>query len=94
MESSIVIIGCNHTVGQLASMHHHVWRSVSTREGANITQVLDIFVEDYEPFTIYNLQIQTELTLFIYQNKSAQDAPKHYQPWKAHTFEMSRKEMQ
>jgi hypothetical protein len=46
-------------------MHHHMWWSVSTNEGANTTQVLNVFAEDCEPFTI-QFTDTIELTLFIY----------------------------
>jgi hypothetical protein len=76
IESSIVTVGCNHTVDQPTSMHRHTWRSASTKEGAHTTpNTLDIFAEDCEPFTI-QFTDTTEWTLFMYQNKNAQDTPK------------------
>jgi hypothetical protein len=74
-------------------MHHCIRRLVSTEEGAHTTQVLDVFAEDCEPFAIQFIDM-IELMLFLYQNKSTQDAPKHYQPWKVDASRMNRKEMQ
>ncbi len=46
-----------------------------------------------KPFAI-QLTDTIELTFLLYQNKSAQDAPKHYQPQKTYTSRMNKKEMQ
>jgi hypothetical protein len=51
------------------SMHHQVWWSASTGEGANITQVLDVFVEDCEPFTIQLTNTNRVDTLHIPKQK-------------------------
>jgi hypothetical protein len=40
-------------VGQPASMRRHTWWSTSTKEGAHTTpSILDMFVEDCDPFTV------------------------------------------
>ncbi len=80
-------------VAQPASTHHRMWRSASIQKGVDTTQVLDIFAKDCEPFATQLIDT-IELTFFIYQNKSAQDASKHYQPQKVDTSKMNREEMQ
>jgi hypothetical protein len=83
----------DNTADQPASMHHRIWRLVNTKEGVYTTQVLNVCAKNCEPFAI-QLTDTIKLTLFLYQNKSAQDAPKHYQPRKANTSKMNREKMQ